>query len=99
MHVLRLRWCRDTVFSCDFLLSLFGFVFCVSCVSILLSLFTRGNKEVSEAEFQEKSNYPQQATPRHKLLCKVDVFLPNSDHPPFGTLGARLGKKIESACR
>ena len=64
----------------------------------MLSLFTFGDKEVSEAEFQDKSDRPKQATPRHKLLQKVNVLLTNSDHQPFGTLGAHLGKKIESTC-
>ena len=91
---------RNTVFCRRFLVIFICFclVVCFLAYSILIS-FTLGNKEMSEAEFQENADYPKQASPRHKLLCKADVFLPNSDQPPFGTLGARLGKKIESACR
>ena len=68
-----------------------------SCVFHLISFYVK--KCRVGAEFQQNSDYPKQATPRHKLFRKVYVFLPNSNYAPFGTLGSRLGKKIESACR
>ena len=46
---------------------------------------------MSQAEFQENSDYPKQATPRHKLLCKADVFFaklrPATFWHPWGAPG------------
>ena len=90
---------RDTVFCrCLHILSKrFCLFVCFPALPILISSYTFGNKEMSQAEFQEKSDCPKQATPRHKLLCNVNVLLTNPDHPYVGTLGAHLDRKMVSA--
>ena len=57
---------RNTVFCRRFLVIFicFCFVVCFLAFFILIPLFTLGNKEMSEAEFQENSDRPKQASPK-----------------------------------